>query len=753
MRQQLFYHSKFYHSKLTMNSRDLGYFLVSQNVSNGFRTTLSILLPSLAGAQMNQLRTGLALSLGALVVSLVDAPGPVQHRRNAMLITVATAALITVLTGFARFLPPVLALEIGLFGFFFSMFVVYGTRAASVGTAALLTLILTLDRPLDMAGVLRQSVLIAGGGFWYVTIALLSATLRPYQAARQALGQCIHSVARAMSIKADFYDVTKPLDEDYRHLVAQQVVVSEQQDAVREVLFKSRQYMNSPDNTGRLLVLTFTDVVDLYDQILAMYLDYNDMLERFGQTGVLPQIARLIRQLSVELDYVGLAIQTPLVRRPPVDISPTLVELSQQIDALGNRYGSTLVLKKALVLLRSIAQRITVIQRNLSEPHIDGLQRNALEYDRFVSHHSIDWSTFRDNLTRQSSAFRHSVRVSVALLAGYLTTLFLPAGSHSYWVLLTILVILKPAFSLTKQRNKQRMLGTLGGAVIGVLVLTLIPDKTAQFVLLVVFMLGTYCFMRLNYLIMVVCLTPFLLIAFNFMGIGYLDLAGARAVDTLLGGLIALSAGYWLFPSWESRQIVGTMTVMLNADIHYASLLLNGLSGRVVPLIDYKLARKEVYVASANLAAAFQRMTSEPQRQQRNATLIYEFMVLNHILQANMATLMSGILTERDGRLPHSAPTEPVGLRSARPDRPRPDLIRLMNRTLAALQAAQQQLTGSAPPAPSHLPGETYPQSGPEIDTSLREQVGFVQQISQDIEKLILRGNWQPEDTKKSPGD
>jgi len=722
-----------------MNSRDISYFLVSQNVSNGFRTTLSILLPALVGAQLGQLMTGLALSLGALVVSLADAPGPVQHRRNAMLITVATATLITVLTGFARFLPPVLALEIGLFGFFFSMFVVYGTRAASVGTAALLTLILTLDRPTDMAGVLRQSALIAGGGFWYVAIALLSATLRPYQAARQALGQCIHSVARAMTIKADFYDVTKPLDEDYRHLVAQQVVVSEQQDAVREVLFKSRQYMNSPDNTGRLLVLTFSDVVDLYDQILAMYLDYNDMLERFGQTGVLSRIARLIRQLSVELDYVGLAVQTPLVRRSPINISKPLAELSRQIDDLGDTYGSTLVLRKALVLLRTIGQRVTTIQRNLNEPAIDGPSRNALEYDRFVSHRSIDWSTFRDNLTRQSSAFRHSVRVSVALLVGYLTTLFLPAGSHSYWVLLTILVILKPAFSLTKQRNQQRMLGTLGGAVIGVVILVFVPDKTAQFVLMVVFMLGTYCFLRLNYLVMVVCLTPFLLIAFSFMGIGYVEVAGARAVDTLLGGLIALSAGYWLFPSWESRQIVSTMNTMLDANIRFASLLLDGLSGHTIPLIDYKLARKEVYVASANLSAAFQRMTSEPQRQQRNATLIYEFVVLNHILQANMATLIAGVLTERNEGLPH--PNAQLGE------------VRLMNRTLTALRRAQQRLTGTVLPNPPRLPGETDSEPSPEIDISLREQIGFVQQVSQDIEKLTGRANWQPEGAKKSPGE
>lgn len=721
---------------MNRRSRDLSYFLASQNVSNGVRTTLSILLPSLLLAQMGQLPTGIALSLGALAVSIVDAPGPVQHRRNAMFITVLTAGLVTLLTGLARLSIPVLALEIGLFGFFFSMFVVYGTRAASVGTAALLVMVLMLDHPLDLRGVLRQSALMAGGGFWYAVVALLSARLQPYHAARQALGQCIHAVAQAMSIKADFYDVTKLLDDDYRHLVAQQVVVSEQQDAVREVLFKSRQYMNSPDNTGRLLVLTFSEVVDLYDQILAMYLDYGDLLDRFGQTGVLPKIARLIRQLSVELDYVGLTIQTPLVRRSPVDVGPSLRELSGQIDALGDAYGSTLVLKKALVGLRNIGQRVAAIQRNLNAPEAVGSPRSPLEYGRFVSHRSIDWSSFRDNLTRQSSAFRHSVRVSGSLLLGYLFTLFLPAGSHSYWVLLTILVILKPAFSLTKQRNQQRILGTLAGVGISVLVLMFIPDKTAQFVLMVLFMLGTYTFLRLNYLIMVVCLTPFLLISFSLMGIGYVEVAGVRAVDTLLGGLISLSAGYWLFPNWESRQIVNSMVAMLTANRRQAELLLDGLSGKSVPTVEYKLTRRDVYVASANLAAAFQRMTSEPQRQQRNAALVYEFVVLNHIFSANVATLLSGLLTESPKLHP-------------------PDMVRLIARAATALTAAQYQLANQpAPLNPAQSePKHTATEHTTPVDSSLTEQAVFVQQVARDIQELIGQGDWQPDQKTKSPGE
>ena len=61
--------------------------------------------------------------------------------------------------------------------------------------------------------------------------------------------------------------------------------------------------------------------------------------------------------------------------------------------------------------------------------------------------------------------------------------------------------------------------------------------------------------------------------------------------------------------------------------------------------MDYKLVRKEVYVTSANLAAAFQRMVSEPKHKQRNEKAIYKLVVLNHILSANVATITTALLT------------------------------------------------------------------------------------------------------------
>ena len=137
--------------------RQVSYFLFSQYFSDGLRTTLSILLPSLVWVQFGQLQTGLAMSLGALNVSLSDAPGPVRHRRNAMVVTALIGFVVTFITGFARMNPYFLAAGDSAVQFFFSMFAIWGNRAASVGTAALLIMILMLDRPLNPAGVMEES--------------------------------------------------------------------------------------------------------------------------------------------------------------------------------------------------------------------------------------------------------------------------------------------------------------------------------------------------------------------------------------------------------------------------------------------------------------------------------------------------------------------------------------------------------------------------------------------------------------------
>jgi uncharacterized membrane protein YccC len=79
----------------------------------------------------------------------------------------------------------------------------------------------------------------------------------------------------------------------------------------------------------------------------------------------------------------------------------------------------------------------------------------------------LNLRVLRNNISLSSSHFRHAIRITIALLLGYLFSLFQFLGiGHTYWILITITAILKPAYSITKQRNLLRLYGTVAGAVI-----------------------------------------------------------------------------------------------------------------------------------------------------------------------------------------------------------------------------------------------------------------------------------------------
>ena len=70
-------------------------------------------------------------------------------------------------------------------------------------------------------------------------------------------------------------------------------------------------------------------------------------------------------------------------------------------------------------------------------------------------------SLLLENLNLRSNNFRYAIRLTLAMVIGYAVSLFF-AVSHAYWVLLTIVTILKPVYNVTRRRNIQRVMGTLG---------------------------------------------------------------------------------------------------------------------------------------------------------------------------------------------------------------------------------------------------------------------------------------------------
>jgi uncharacterized membrane protein (TIGR01666 family) len=623
---------------IAASGKTLKRFLFSQYFSDGIRITLGLLLPSVLFYQLGDINLGIAVSLGALCVSIPDNPGPYEHRRNAMLITIALIFGMALLTAlFAKF-AVLLTLFIGISCFLFSMMHVFGARAAAMGISSLAVMVLGIDQQLSLLQASNYALLVMLGGVWYFLLSLFSQKLMPYRAAEQILGECIFEVAKFIELKAGFYNAKIDIDEQYKKIIAQQAVVNEYQEHVREILFKTRKILVDSTPTGRTLLLTFIDLVDLYEQSMATHYNYADIHKAYAHTGILPHFENVIRQMSEEITHIGNNLHNHEDKNASKHFIPTLNLLKSKVDELETQGIKVHVLKRILINLRNISSRIERIHGYKESAQQLPSERSA-ELRKFVQPQTIDWNLFKANLTLASNHFRHAARMAIICMIGFVFARTIYNAEYSYWILLSIIVILKPGFSLTKKRNYERVIGTIAGGIVGLLILKYFPGIGPRFTFLTAFMILAFSFMRINYVVSVLFMTPYVLIVFSFTDTtNQFSVAWERILDTLIGAGLALGASYFIFPNWESYQLKDIMQKVLKANMGYLKSIAERNETQLSQS-NYRLARKELYVQSSYLTTAFQRMLSEPKSKQKNANHVFQFSVLNNQLSSYFATL------------------------------------------------------------------------------------------------------------------
>lgn len=702
-------------------TREIINFIYSQYFADGLRITFGVLLPPLLLSQSGHLEAGIAVSMGAITTSIPDYPGAVIHKRNAMLFSILFMTIVSLLTGLINDYPLLIVAEIFSLCFFFSMFSTFGNRAASIGTGVLIIMIINIDQNFTVKSIFEYTGLLLVGGIWYMGLSLAVSQFRPYRVAQHALGDCIHEVAVYLNLKAAFYKADFDFDDTYKKLIDQQIIVHQQQDAVREILFKNRLITKDPSNTARLLILIFVDVIDLFERTMAAHYDYRTIHKNYAASGILNEFHKILSNISNELENLGYDINANERPRPTQDFKVQLENLKSKIDLIDNN----LVLKKILVNVRNIINRINTMYNYFSNKKLENIDiSDEKDLGRFVSAQVLDPKQFIENLSLKSGIFRHALRVAIVAVIGYSISKLLPLGHHSYWILLTILVILKPGFSLTKQRNYQRLIGTVIGGIAGALIVYYIHDTTIRFMFLMVFMILAYSFQRLNYVVSVLFMTPYVLIMFSFIGLGNLSLVQERILDTFIGSFIALIASYFLFPSWEYPQLKSFMRKLLIANYHYLTKVAEGLSGKELNITEYKLIRKELYVSSANLASAYQRMLSEPKSKQIKVREASKFIVLNHMLSSYNATLISTMRSDH-----------PVKINSGH--------VKLIKRALYQLCEGIAQLKDDEEDFTEPEVSIQEPVIQPDVDNKdsklITEQLGFIEKSAGDILKTTKR--------------
>jgi uncharacterized membrane protein YccC len=737
-------------------------FINSHYLSGAIRVTAGITLPAILLGYFNNLSAGIVLSIGAMCVANTDNPGPIHHRRNGMIACVLIIFLVTLFTGWASGSALMTGLLVVVFCFVFSLMSIYGNRAGSIGVNALLVMVLNIDRHQQGWHILINAAYVLAGGVWYTVLSLLLYSFRPYKLVQQALGDCVQATADFLRVKASFYSRDVDYDKSYRQLLDSQITIQEKQELLRDLIFKSRKIVQESTHTGRILMMIFLDIVDLFERIMTSQQDYRLLHRFFDDSGLMEECRLLILDLATELDGIGLAIMSG---KPSVDRSTLSTRIAALRESL-NRYRPTSTVAgrpdpetptrpdsaasspdptaEGFTDLGNILDSIQDINDRLHVLHgfttyDRKLSRNFkadLDYSAFVAHQDMDRGLIIDNLTLDSNIFRHSLRVSIATLAGYIISLFLPFG-HGYWILLTVIVILKPSYSLSKKRNVERLIGTLVGALVGLMLIEFVKDRNVLFVLMILFMCGTYVFIRTNYLVSVTVMTPYVLLLFYLLyPTDFRSVISDRVIDTLIGSGLAFLASISIIPNWEHERMTDFMTAALQTNIDYFRDVAVAFLGRPATVQQYKLSRKHAFVALANLSDAFGRMLSEPQRQQKKITEMHQFVVSNHMLTSYIATLAYYM--------------DPLAMKYANPvlQPVVDDIILRLESSVEILkrtrEGAADTRSGSSVGGVTEVPAKPPPRStatirGNALAAELQpvaDQFGFIAKVASDIGKL-----------------
>src|SRR5690606_32936637 len=121
-------------------------------------------------------------------------------------------------------------------------------------------------------------------------------------------------------------------------------------------------------------------------------------------------------------------------------------------------------------------------------------------------------------------------------------------------------------------------------------------------------------------------MTVTLLIGLHFLLPSSYELVAERALDTVIGCVIAFVCSYFL-PWWEARSLPSLARAAINANVEYLRRAVEFLSDSTsaerkeeLQHFALPLARKNALVAFSNYAPAFYRMMGEPASQQRHVS-------------------------------------------------------------------------------------------------------------------------------------
>jgi uncharacterized membrane protein YccC len=612
-------------------------FLFSHYFYTGLRIGTGIVGLTYLAYAVADLPSAMAVAIGALCTSLMDLPSPLRHKFNEMLAGVLLCSLVALLVSLCSPVPWLLRTVIVLVSFLASMMVVYGRKAMPLQFVALFVMMLSSEAAATPLQALRHGALFFAGGAGYMTYAMVVVWILQRRLKQQVLAEALYELAAYTSIKAGCYDLDNALPAQMEKLVRRQSVLAERQQASRDLILRGR-----PRPGEVILVQVHYAMFDLYELVLSTHTDYALLRQHFAGGPVLPLLGDLIGKAARDIESVAYAMTRNRPSHPEIDYAGELRALDEALRKLPPGEGHAV---DAQAVLRATSNKISEMIATIAQLHAasqapHGVLPMAPDADLtpFLTQQRYSIGILLSNLRWTSPTFRYALRVAMAISVGLLSAGWLPYKSHGYWTALTIAVVLKPSFSMTRQRRADRLVGTLIGCMLTAVILHFVHAPAVLFGFLFVATTAAPTFLHIKYRYTAVAASMQALLLIGLTVPQGASAITERLLDTLLGTLIATFFSYVL-PSWEYQDLPRLVKAVRDANRKYIDAAAELLLRRTGDDFHYRISRKRFMDSLATLSAALGRMLDEPADKQRAPAELNRFTVQNYLLVAHVAAL------------------------------------------------------------------------------------------------------------------
>jgi uncharacterized membrane protein YccC len=586
----------------------------------------------------------------------VDIAGTFRAKASALCITTVVSIAITFLLLFPNgrlwAITPLLFVIIFCLAFI-SPYSLRYTLMAIMGYIAII-LALAFSRNIhSVHASLIQCFHLLWGSAWYIMYALIIHYFAKTREINRRVAFCMRQTADYFDQRWALLESGEDHQEGLLELARLQQQLNETQESVRELLFEHPSILTKHHSKQHRFFIIFVELIDMHEMAVATPIDYpkmRDLLHRYSEYKI---IRKIIARVNREMQNLADVLLHQSKYNPPgrpkeylEQLRDHLQEFNQHISLDGGDEQEVYdTLKRIEEYLHHQLQKVdkmrdAVLGRDVNDPERSRSSADVAAEDlrRFISPNPLNWDSLAGNLNFDSSYFRYALRTAVTAVLGYIIGYFIHV-KNPYWVLLTVLLVMKPGYGATKQRFYHRIGGTVIGALVAYAVYQGHPSHIISLAIFGAAFLLAFTFVVKNYAVASGFFTIFVIFLYSFLNRPIPTAILFRVADTVLGAILVILAIFYLWPYWEHRKFSYYLKNSLQANKNYLKHVLDHLFEETFDETNYRLARKQAYADMANVISSLYRLRSEPESRQKNARPFYDLSMLNYMLLSGTTSL------------------------------------------------------------------------------------------------------------------